>query len=1443
MPTTTTQQQDDTPHPREQTVSDGQSADAAADTANHQHLVAGGDADEDDNAHLMIETGDSGPVNPDAQKDPDDERPLGNIVVKEEEGKPKSASGDESARLSHQNDDIDDDDNDDEEGAASTEDDSSFDQPGDDDDDHDDDDTMMAGGNNAEMPLLYYTRVQSTLLRPPPRTGPPASTGTMENKDGSTKSNSDAERPAAPNAAAAVTSLPFSVDCTCSAMGQIRWSPDMLAVEGGGGSSAAEVFFRTGQSDGAATAAGLVGGGGLTTTGSLPSDGVGGGLGAIMGVSGLGGLPVSTTTQQQPSSSSLLAADEPADETAPAAAAAAAKLDMEQPMPVVAMGLANGTVQVLDGHQMAAIGMSLPTSSSPSTALLQVREGTPTPRGSSFPPVVDVCFDATGTCLAALDRGGMCCIWEYKLEFVRRKPSHPQSASGALANATQATTPTSYTTTTSSVFTSFMLALTGSTTVAPTATTASTATSGTGTTPASAPTAGGLGFWRLSAVQAVRISYPSTFGGATVLALDPAYKRRREKAVLVGFADGRLILTKRGMLFQRRVDNVLYQEAATTTSTTVTTHNNSKTSKTKQEDTAVVVTGIQALTWRGSLVAWADATGVCLLDANQLLRIAHIDPPVGARPFLYAHQLVGMKPHLCFETSHKLLVAWGDCLLQLQLQLRKEQQAAHPLPAPAQSTASAAPQQQQPELDSSNNANSKNPPPPATGEPIQTTSSAAPPSHGPPPSPSGATSVVGGGSSTSHQPAVVRRRTVECTMAWQLDCVACGVAPLDADHVMVLGAVVVAPPLTESEQPPGQVGIPHNKNMNKSTTTINAIQNDMELQVISRANGQVIYADLLPLIRKPPPPPAAPPKRGGFSPPKTVPLPPPQPESIASFCLLSTFHLPRMDDSAEVQQEQQVGVPGTSFDFLYGAVDSGGVMPGSSLMGAAAGVPMSTSTFSQTKSSSIFRDPYLRWNLSMVSFDVPNDEGGHRGALDLPNSSEDHANDDNSIDSDVYDFVCHPVERQRSLGIVDSSNSSSSGAGTNNHSVPQAPILLIASESDAVVVRLRTVDDAVDYALEEHKPAVALQRAIIYSPGLRQFTIGDVVSEYYRALLRLPPPPLDANDNENDLAAAVAERQRVDGTSESRRLSLRRMKLAAYSMPVLLGGDVELWAKWIGALVEIPGSLFVVWNWIPVRDPVLPQDVYTNALCRMIEHVDHLRRRQDDDGVDLEKLVMEAENHFLQALLAWGSTLVLKEFLKLYKYQKNISARFSNLLSATDKNLRRRYQQSSANYLSFPITMEVDSAGDGAKNEPTAGNEFPNDLGTLFHVGTLRDFLHRHAEQSQESGKVVLEAHARLSMMQGDYDSALQYFLILGARHGPITLAEVESNALNTVVEYEKTKSRTPLDVPHSLIIALIENRNLHQCLLDSNFTKEKQECLLFLRCCSWWACMLWGIF
>lgn len=689
----------------------------------------------------------------------------------------------------------------------------------------------------------------------------------------------------------------------------------------------------------------------------------------------------------------------------------------EQPIElyVTVLGFANGSVAVLDAqtHTLICGSSSLLSLSASSTAAaaatstmttLQLRES-----GATH-PIVGLSMDASGSFLAAVDAGGMCTIFEFhKFQFNHPGGGAAPTTAAAVANAqdgnnsnprTPAAAPAPAE---SNVFTSFMSAFTGSKTAATQATRPATSSDNHSTLPTVT----------VSSLQAYRIPYPRNFGTPTTVALDPAYKRRREKAVLVGFADGRLVQTKRGLIFQRRNDAVLHQALPPAPADTT------------------MSPGIQSLCWRGGLVAWAEPSGIRLLNAENLTKIAHVDRPVGARPSLYP-SVKDMTARLCFETANRLLVAWGDCLLQLTIR-------------------------------ESNLTTSG-------GGPTATTE------HG-----NNNNNVLDGA------PAMVRRRTVQCTMAWELDCIAAGVVPLDENHVAILGLV------------------PNNDDDENNTNT-GTVENEVEVQVLSRTDGNVVYSDLLPVLKRPPGTKPSSSRRAKKK---------PTGESMAHHGLLSTFSVPRMGNVDEMQTQE---MNGSEFDPV--SLFAGGIVP------------------RQT-----FRDSHQRWDLSHVSPDPsPHDVGTDDGESN-EGDGEDDGNDDDtvgSVDSDDYAFVLRPLQME-----------------SGNATVATPPTMWVVTDADAVAVRVRNLDDAITAILD--RPAMALQRALRRRAQLRKHKLDDLVNAYFAAVLRIP------------------------SSSNKKRLSLRRMKLAASAMPVLLGGNIELWKRWIEALEDLPGALFILRNVLPVR--------------------------------------------------------------------------------------------------------------------------------------------------------------------------------------------------------------------------------------------------------------------
>jgi hypothetical protein len=439
-------------------------------------------------------------------------------------------------------------------------------------------------------------------------------------------------------------------------------------------------------------------------------------------------------------------------------------------------------------------------------------------------------------------------------------------------------------------------------------------------------------------------------------------------------------------------------------------------------------------------------SGIKLFDVDTQARIAQVDRPTGARPSLYP-TMISLKPSLCFETKDNLLVAWGDCLMNLSIRETTSVRSRAEL---------------------------------------------------------GAADGGFGAGGTPNPPTLVTRRKVECTMAWELDCIACGVSPLDADHVVVFGLV---PPFSESDL----------SEINQKPEMTEG--NDLEIQVISRANGTVTYCDALPMLRRDN---DVGNKEGTH---RFL-------DSASSYHLLSSFALPRGDDLYETDIEE-----------LQALEDDMDMDMSASLFGAS------------PEQKAKFTDSHVKWNLKDVSYG-DNDQVQAKNVVsnfeDIRKSLTRSEGDSQSVDSDDYEFILRPsADMESDLPPTKTT----------------PPLLVFTSTSDVVVARTRDVDDAVQHALSINKKALALRRGLFRRQQLRRYKINDLVNEYLRAVLRITATEHDPGTSSDSMP----------------RLSIRRLKLAAESTPILLGGDVSMWKLWISEFARIPGGLFILRDFVPVR--------------------------------------------------------------------------------------------------------------------------------------------------------------------------------------------------------------------------------------------------------------------
>lgn len=147
------------------------------------------------------------------------------------------------------------------------------------------------------------------------------------------------------------------------------------------------------------------------------------------------------------------------------------------------------------------------------------------------------------------------------------------------------------------------------------------------------------------------------------MVLDPGYSRKRDKIIFVGFSNGTLTQTKRdkhgGIISDTKGFGGVMGSWLQP--------------KRHDYDIHVAPGGeIEAVTCRGSTLAWADCEGIKIFDIDRMHRLAKIDKPTGARSTLYPY-ISSLRPSLLFERQDSLLIVWGDCLLNMILKEEKNE--------------------------------------------------------------------------------------------------------------------------------------------------------------------------------------------------------------------------------------------------------------------------------------------------------------------------------------------------------------------------------------------------------------------------------------------------------------------------------------------------------------------------------------------------------------------------------------------------------------------------------------------------------------------------------------------------------------------------------------------------------------------------------------------------
>ena len=262
-------------------------------------------------------------------------------------------------------------------------------------------------------------------------------------------------------------------------------------------------------------------------------------------------------------------------------------------------------------------------------------------------------------------------------------------------------------------------------------------------------------------------------------------------------------------------------------------------------------------------------------------------------------------------------------------------------------------------------------------------------------------------------------------------------------------------------------------------------------------------------------------------------------------------------------------------------------------------------------------------------------------------------------------------------------------------------------------------------------------------------------------------------------------------------------------------------------------------------DPILPPKLYSRVLEAMLKEAELLNSSESDpstaEAATPANIVLEAQDRFLSTLIAWGPTKILKEYIRLFKgireRHEEVSTQNEDDLRNCEILLQRRYLQTAAGYLSFPV-----SAATGPDTEPGRSlqrfeTNRDDSRDSLFDPSALLERIAPSVASSSgetearvdlssipSASRMRLDAIARLKMMNGRYDLALQCFLAIGDLHSSLSLEVLESAAIEEVNNpSSNSNNHKPVlieDASYEFVLGLIDFQTLHRFLLNKEFVR-----------------------
>jgi hypothetical protein len=449
------------------------------------------------------------------------------------------------------------------------------------------------------------------------------------------------------------------------------------------------------------------------------------------------------------------------------------------------------------------------------------------------------------------------------------------------------------------------------------------------------------------------------------------------------------------------------------------------------------------------------------------------------------------------------------------------------------------------------------------------------------------------------------------------------------------------------------------------------------------------------------------------------------------------------------------------------------------------------SSIKEEQPKNVFTDQHMRWNLDAYRRAIFDDYYQDDA------EEESCASSASSEDSDDYTFLFRPNKT----------------TPCSTKMLTNIPTMIVRSRDDLVLAQFRDVDDAIDHAQLTMKYGLVVRYGLNHRQMLRRHSLDTIIEDYLNAVL---------NPSET-----------LEDYESPRLLSIRRMNIAAKAAPILIGGNIRSWERWVNEFSMIPGGLLVLRPHVPVRDPKLSPQVYNSFLQKMFSEISEMLSKETTvSNPDITFIHSNAVDLFLAAIRAWGTSSSLRDRIKLHqRFLEDNTVRSKNseeqirLLCEAEVALANRMRQSATVYLQFDSLAAQETIGD---SEYASSSLLPPTGPTsdcLFDLRTIQTFFKTELDKinSSKDGMrfhrtklAILETLSDLYFIEGDTRNALLSYLVVGSEYAIEILDEMSNTALQQVLKHDfRVFPDSKFHCRFSHVLTFIQSEELHKLLID----------------------------